>query len=336
MYTHAAVGGTFDHFHDGHKKLLHTAFEQAERVTIGIVKNPSSHKRLSAYIQPYILRYQAVETFLKQTKNTDRAELFELNDIYGSTAEDTTVDALVVTPETHENGMKINELRKEKKLPPIHCIEVTPVLDSDGIPLSSTRIRLGAVSREGQTYRKFFENNTFASGIPAELRDAVSRPMGELIKGNESDFSIAARKVASLVRKQKPAMIITIGDVVSETLYQAGVVPDVSIIDNRTRRVKVSHPKQYGADEIRGVVFNPSGSIQDGAAQTAIDAMQDSLKAGKHIEVIIDGEEDLMGIPVVMTAPLESVFVYGQHGLGIVMVRVTEAKKQYYLSLVRE
>ena len=38
-YKKIAVGGTFDKFHDGHKKLLATAFELGEEVEIGVTSN---------------------------------------------------------------------------------------------------------------------------------------------------------------------------------------------------------------------------------------------------------------------------------------------------------
>ena len=35
-YNKVAVGGTFDKFHDGHKKLLSTAFEIGDCIEIGV------------------------------------------------------------------------------------------------------------------------------------------------------------------------------------------------------------------------------------------------------------------------------------------------------------
>ena len=38
-YLKVAVGGTFDKFHDGHKKLLSTAFQIGDRVEMMVIKN---------------------------------------------------------------------------------------------------------------------------------------------------------------------------------------------------------------------------------------------------------------------------------------------------------
>ncbi|HEX8931888.1 MAG TPA: adenylyltransferase/cytidyltransferase family protein, partial [Patescibacteria group bacterium] len=35
-YKKAVVGGTFDHFHQGHQKLLDAAFEESTEVAIGL------------------------------------------------------------------------------------------------------------------------------------------------------------------------------------------------------------------------------------------------------------------------------------------------------------
>ena len=35
-YEKVAVGGTFDKFHDGHKKLLSTAFELGRQIEVGV------------------------------------------------------------------------------------------------------------------------------------------------------------------------------------------------------------------------------------------------------------------------------------------------------------
>ena len=44
--------------------------------------------------------------------------------------------------------------------------------------------------------------------------------------------------------------------------------------------------------------------------------------------MIVKGEEDLLALPAILFAPLNSVVLYGQIDLGVVMVEVTEEKKK--------
>jgi len=52
--------------------------------------------------------------------------------------------------------------------------------------------------------------------------------------------------------------------------------------------------------------------------------------------LIIDGEEDLLVLPVVQYAPIGSVVYYGQPGEGLVKVVVTKEKKRQVVALVAQ
>ena len=45
-------------------------------------------------------------------------------------------------------------------------------------------------------------------------------------------------------------------------------------------------------------------------------------------QIKIQGEEDLLALPAILLAPLGSVVIYGQKDLGVVVVEVTEEKKE--------
>ena len=68
---------------------------------------------------------------------------------------------------------------------------------------------------------------------------------------------------------------------------------------------------------------NPAGSI----TSEAIVAVRKALKGKKPVRVLVDGEEDLLAIPVVEAAPLGSVLHYGQPGVGVVVVSVDARAK---------
>jgi len=52
--------------------------------------------------------------------------------------------------------------------------------------------------------------------------------------------------------------------------------------------------------------------------------------------VHIKGEEDLLTLPAVLFAPLDSVVCYGQPGKGMVLVKVTEEKKRGALKIAEK
>ncbi len=45
QYKKVAVGGTFDRFHNGHRKLLEEAFSHGELVVIGVTSNAFGGKK---------------------------------------------------------------------------------------------------------------------------------------------------------------------------------------------------------------------------------------------------------------------------------------------------
>ena len=143
-YDKVAVGGTFDKFHDGHKKLLSTAFEIADTVEIGVTSD--AFGGLKGDIDSCEERMSNLKTFFKDKSNFI---IVPLEDPYGTTIYDGSFDAIVVSEETEPTAVKINEIRISKGMKPIDIVVVSFVLAYDGIPISSTRIRRGEINKNG-------------------------------------------------------------------------------------------------------------------------------------------------------------------------------------------
>lgn len=143
-YNKVAVGGTFDKFHDGHKKLLSTAFEIADTVEIGVTSD--AFGGLKGDIDSCEERMSNLKSFFKDKSNFI---IVPLDDPYGTTIYDSSFDAIVVSEETEPTAVKINEIRTSKGMKPIDIVVVSFVLAYDGIPISSTRIRRGEINKNG-------------------------------------------------------------------------------------------------------------------------------------------------------------------------------------------
>ena len=143
-YNKVAVGGTFDKFHDGHKKLLSTAFEIADNVEIGVTSD--AFGGLKGDIDSCTIRMKNLKSFFRDYSNFI---IVPLDDPYGTTIYDSDFDAIVVSEETEPTAVEINKIRVSKGMDPIDIVVVSFVLAYDGTPISSTRIRRGEINKNG-------------------------------------------------------------------------------------------------------------------------------------------------------------------------------------------
>lgn len=143
-YKKVAVGGTFDKFHDGHKKLLSTAFELGNQIEIGVTSD--AFGGLKGDIDSCKVRMQNLKSFFSDKSNFI---VIPLEDPYGTTIYDADFEAIVVSEETEPTAVEINNIRISKGMKPLDIVVVSFVLAYDGIPISSTRIRRGEINQKG-------------------------------------------------------------------------------------------------------------------------------------------------------------------------------------------
>ncbi len=158
--------------------------------------------------------------------------------------------------------------------------------------------------------------------LPRELRPLMKKPFGKLYVGNGSDT--IEKFVGELASSTK---LISVGDVTTFHLLEAGIFPDICIVDNRTKRKPVArHVSTRNMDNVYEEVSveNPAGIITDELIKTLCEA----FTSEKPIRIFVKGEEDLATLPVILLAPLGAVVLYGQPDEGVVFVKVTEEKKR--------
>lgn len=139
------VGGTFDHLHKGHKTLLDKAFETGQ-VSVGLTSDRMAEERKNRKVESYEEREASLLAFAKE--RGQEIEVRKIEDAHGFSMEDDFKN-IVVSEETRDTALKINEEREKSGKEPLRIIEVELVPAKDGKPISSTRIHDNEIDREG-------------------------------------------------------------------------------------------------------------------------------------------------------------------------------------------
>ena len=150
--------------------------------------------------------------------------------------------------------------------------------------------------------------------IPDEKRGLFKEPFGSFIKEND---------LKKIDRKNK---LITVGDVVSLTLFNNGIVPDIAIYDGMTERREMTEfavlaeSKGWTTD----TVINPAGTI----TAELVDAVENALSGGTGRTICVIGEEDLATLPCVLLSPIGTNVIYGWPGKGMMLITTDERIKK--------
>lgn len=151
-----ATGGTFDEIHAGHRELLVRAFKLGRHVLIGVSSDnfAAAKKGKNRLKHRFETRVERLIQFIHHEFGNVNFEIKELNDDFGPTSMDRNFQALVVSEETEPKGHEINRIRLSKGFDPLVIVIVTMLKAEDGQPLSSSRIRLGEIDRNGRVLRE--------------------------------------------------------------------------------------------------------------------------------------------------------------------------------------
>jgi pantetheine-phosphate adenylyltransferase len=143
-----ALGGTFEPLHEGHKRLIDVAIKLGgKEVMIGITCDRMARMRMRSVL-PFSIRAENVRRYIMK-KYGFNPNIVMITNPYGRTLE-VDFDYLVVSPETYEMALEINEKREELGKKKIKIVKVSWVMAEDGKPISSTRIKRGEIDRYGE------------------------------------------------------------------------------------------------------------------------------------------------------------------------------------------
>lgn len=142
----SAAAGTFNVIHNGHARLLDAAFSKGDFVKIGITSDRMASAGRKDVV-PLYLRTKALEDYLK--KYDKPWELFVIEDKFGPRDKMDSVDVLVVSEETMENGRLLNADRRSRGVKELELVPVPLLIACDGVKISSRGILKGEYGRSG-------------------------------------------------------------------------------------------------------------------------------------------------------------------------------------------
>ncbi|MEM4576671.1 MAG: DUF359 domain-containing protein [Candidatus Nezhaarchaeales archaeon] len=160
--------------------------------------------------------------------------------------------------------------------------------------------------------------------VDENIRRELSKPWGQVITNEE----IAAGELEKNLERMEARIILTVGDVTTNTFLERGIKPKVAIVDSKTLRGPY-HVDLTSKMEVVAEVINPPGHV----AVKAIEVISRVIERGGL--VVVKGEEDLLVIPSILALPEGAVVAYGQPNVGVVLIKVDKDKKEKVKEVLR-
>jgi GTP-dependent dephospho-CoA kinase len=158
--------------------------------------------------------------------------------------------------------------------------------------------------------------------LPEEMRAELARPIGQMVSAGELRKHI----------KESPR-VVTVGDVVTITLLQMSIEPDVAVFDYKTQRSEDKGSKEriakMGGRLVK--VENPAGKI----TRALWREVRDAVNAHERIKVEVSGEEDLAALVAIATAPEGTHVIYGIPQRGLVVVDVSPETRSFAAGAIK-
>lgn len=307
-YRAVGLGGTFDHFHEGHAWFLQQAALLSDLLIVGITSEKMlTQKSHELAIEPVVVRQKNVQHFLKS--HHIKHEIVPLNSVEGPTLTDPRIEAVILTEDTERGGAYINQLRLAAGLSRLP-VEVIPMkLSENQENISSQNVRTGSHNRLGVVYATLFDT---LITLDDTQRQAMRIVQGELV--DLPDDSDVNRYL--------------VGDSTLRRFLNEHSRYDMAIIDGKEQR-EPYFPLVIDRSAIDLVLVNPAGSITSMLTNGLRLALRQKLA-----HLFVDGEEDLAAVVLQLLLPLGSTIYYGQPNEGLVRWLVTEASKEKTASLL--
>ena len=144
--------------------------------------------------------------------------------------------------------------------------------------------------------------------LPNSRRDELKKPLGRVVR--------------KIHKNELSERVVSVGDMVTMTLKEAGIEPDVAVVDYKIERKEYKGEPFHAEEVIK--VRNPPGMI----TRELWRAIATSYTKNKKVLIEVEGEEDLAALPAIYLAPSNTTVIYGLPSVGMVVVKVGEKERK--------
>jgi uncharacterized protein (UPF0218 family) len=130
------------------------------------------------------------------------------------------------------------------------------------------------------------------------------------------------RVLVEAIDREKPSKICVVGDFTAIKTLEQNISVDLYVIDNHVMRRPIKVPLPERVNIYRS--HNPPGMI----TAESWDLIKRIIDEDTRSLLIVEGEEDLLTLPVIKFAPNDAFVAYGQPLVGLVLVKVTPEKRK--------
>lgn len=160
-----------------------------------------------------------------------------------------------------------------------------------------------------------------------EVKKLLKKPAGQLISGDPDEV---AKKIKEIIEVEKPLAVVAVGDYTSRKLRDAEAKVSIYVIDGKTERRPSTIFDTAGFKVIR--CRNESGTLDPDACSKLHELL--AKKLVENVVLAVEGEEDLLALAAIVSAPEGSMIIYGQPGAGSVIIRVNREQKEKALNIL--